>query len=158
MIAILPTAVYGQNAKKNEIVVSSNNSIFEESPVNVLDSFYSQANKNSSDRVQNTELDNVNSTYCNELSVDRRFSISRTLCNIKMNLGDYLQYFLYVGLTAATILLIWNGFKLVTSSDRDKQMTTFKKNLIYIIIWVVLLVAFYFIIDVFVSVVNLVAE
>jgi hypothetical protein len=65
---------------------------------------------------------------------------------------------MYIGLSAATILLIWNGFKLVTSSDREKQMTTFKKNLIYIIIWVVLLVAFYFIIDVFVSFVNLVGE
>jgi hypothetical protein len=56
------------------------------------------------------------------------------LCNIKANLGNYLQYVVYIGLTAATILLIRNGFKLVTASDRGKQMSEFKKNFIYIII------------------------
>lgn len=123
MIAILPTTVYGQSAKKNEIVVSSNNSIFEANPVNVLDSFYSQANKNSSDRVQNTDLDNVTSKYCTEAIANRPgFTITKTLCNIKSSIGNYLQYIMYIGLAAATILLIWNGFKLVTSSDKAKQM------------------------------------
>jgi hypothetical protein len=46
----------------------------------------------------------------------------------------------------------------VTASDRGKQMSEFKKNFIYIIIWVVLLISFYYIIDVFVSFVNLIAE
>ena len=126
MIVILPTTVYGQNAtdknQKDDMKVSSNNSIFTQNPVRVLDSFYSQANKNSSDRVQNTDLDTVTSNHCDELSVDERFTISRTLCNIKMKIGDYLQYVLYVGLAAATILLIWNGFQLVMASDKSKQM------------------------------------
>jgi 4-hydroxybenzoate polyprenyltransferase len=65
---------------------------------------------------------------------------------------------MYVGLTAATILLIRNWFKIVTSTDREKQVGVFKKNLLYIVIWVVLLIWFYYIIDIFVSVVNLVTD
>lgn len=155
MIIISPLDVYGQ---ENVYEVSHNNSIFNQNPVRALDTFHDKANNSSSNRVQRTDLDTISSGPCKELSVDGRFTITRTLCNIKASVWDYLQYIMYIGLAAATILLIWNGFKLVTSSDREKQMTTFKKNLIYIIIWVVLLVAFYFIIDVFVSFVNLVAE
>ena len=159
MIVILPSNVYGQEDGKKLYDVSHNNSVFDQNPVWVLDYFHQQANKKSSDRVQRTKLDKVESTKCDEsIAVEGSFTITRTLCNIKMHIWDYLQYVMYVGLAAATILLIWNWFKLVTASDREKQIWTFKKNLIYIIIWVVLLVAFYFIVDVFVSFVNLVAE
>ena len=156
MIIISPLGVYGQ--EKDEYAVSHNNSIFNQNPVRTLDTFHDKANNNLGDRVQRTDLDTISSGPCKELSVDGRFTITRTLCNIKASIWDYLQYIMYIGLAAATILLIWNWFKLVTSSDREKQIWTFKKNLIYIIIWVVLLVAFYFIIDVFVSLVNLVGE
>lgn len=160
MIVVLPSIVYGQeDREKWQYDVSSNNSIFNQNPVRALDSFYDKANNNLGDRVQRTDLDKISSSSrCDELSVDGRFTITRTLCNIKASVWDYLQYIMYIGLSAATILLIWNWFKLVTASDRGKQMTDFKKNLIYIIVWVVLLVAFYFIIDVFVSFVNLVVE
>jgi hypothetical protein len=47
---------------------------------------------------------------------------------------------------------------LVTASDRSKQFGVFKKNMMYIIIWVILLVAFYYILDIYISMVNLVAE
>lgn len=159
MIVILPQNVYWQ-----EVVPTSQNSqnsqysVFNNDSTDVLHYFYYEANKKSSDRVQNTELDYVNSNSCRELGVDSRFTISRTLCYIKENIGDYLQYIMYVGLSAAVIFLIWNGFQLVTASDREKQMSAFKKNLIYIIIWVILLVSFYFIINIFVSFVNLIAE
>lgn len=129
-----------------------------QNPVKIVDDIKDKANKNKSDQVQNTDYDNTSSRSCSEVSLDDRFTISRTLCNIKDHSKDYLQYIMYVWLTAATILLIWNGFKIVTSSDREKQVATFKKNLTYIIIWVVLLTGFYYIIDIFVSVVNIIAE
>lgn len=159
MIIILPTHVYGQEWD-DSYTVSHNNSIFNQSSINVLKSFYTISNKKSSDRVQRTDLDNVSSRGCTEAigGVGISFTITRTLCNIKGNIWDYLQYIMYIWLSVATILLIRNGFKLVTSSDREKQMSTFKKNLIYIIIWVILLVAFYYIIDVFVSLVNLIEK
>jgi hypothetical protein len=65
---------------------------------------------------------------------------------------------MFIWLAAATILLIWNWFKLVTSSDRGKQMTTFKKNLIYIIIWVTLLLWFYYFLDIYVWIINLFSD
>lgn len=126
------------------------------SPMDLVNQYHKETNK--TDKIQETDLDSVTSNACLELGVDWRFTLSRTLCNIKASIGDYLQYILYIWLTAATIFLIRNGFQIVTSSDKEKQMSTFKKNLIYIIIWVVLLTWFYYVIDIFVSVVNLVAE
>lgn len=155
---IMPLWVYAQN-KKSNYEVSHSNSIFIQDPVGALDTFYNKANRNWNDRVQRTDLDTVTSRACTEaINQWSRFTITNTLCYLKASIWDYLQYIMYVGLATATILLIWNWFKLVTSSDREKQMSTFKKNITYIIIWVVLLVAFYYIIDVFVSLVNLIEK
>lgn len=130
------------------------------SPVKILDEVHYQSNKNPSDDVQDTKLDVVTSKYsaCDWIAPDSRFTLTRTLCSIKANVKNYLQYVMYLGLTAATILLIRNWFKIVTAPDQGKQIWEFKKNFIYIVIWVLLLIGFYYIIDIFISVVNLVAE
>jgi hypothetical protein len=47
---------------------------------------------------------------------------------------------------------------LVVSDDKASQIKTFKKNMMNIGIWVILVVAFYIIIDIFVSIVNLIAD
>jgi hypothetical protein len=130
----------------------------DQNPVNILDHIKEKANEHPSDRVQNTKLDRVQSKRCKDISPDHRFTITYTLCNIKENIKSYLQYIIYIWLTAATIILIRNGFQLVTAEDKWKQIWVFKKNIMYIVIWVVLLVAFYYILDIFVSLVNLVAE
>jgi hypothetical protein len=130
----------------------------DQNPVNILDHIKEEANEHPSDRVQNTKLDRVQSKRCMDISPDHRFTITYTLCNIKENIKSYLQYIIYIWLTAATIILIRNGFQLVTAEDKWKQIWVFKKNIMYIVIWVVLLVAFYYILDIFVSLVNLVAE
>ena len=125
-------------------------------PMSFLENVVDKANEN--DEVQNTDLDGISSKACNELWVDGRFTFSKTLCYIKNNIKDYLDYMLYFWLTIATILIIRNGFQLVTAQDGSKQIEKFKKNMIYIVIWVVLLISFYYIIDIFISVVNLVGE
>ena len=129
----------------------------DQNPVNILDHINNKANEKQSDRVQDTKLNKVQSV-CGEISPGNGFTITKTLCNIKMNIASYLQYIIYIWLTAATIILIRNGFQLVTAEDKWKQMWVFKKNIMYIVIWVVLLVAFYYILDIFVSLVNLVLE
>lgn len=134
---------------------------FNQNPVKILDDIYDESNDNPSSTVQNTDLDKTVTSKLSEcywIAPDSRFTLTRTLCSIKANVKDYLQYVMYIGLTAATILLIRNWFKIVTASDQGKQIEQFKHNLIYIVIWVVLLIWFYYIIDIFVSVVNLVAE
>ena len=129
-----------------------------DNPVKVLETVKKNANAYKSEEVQKTQLDNTTSKYCTDIGVDDRFTFTRTLCYIKNNVWSYLQYVMFIWLAAATILLIWNWFKLVTSSDRGKQMTTFKKNLIYIIIWVTLLLWFYYFLDIYVWIINLFSD
>jgi len=133
-------------------------SFIEHNPVQLVDTIYGEANKKSSEEVQNTDLDVVSSNACSEVPAGGTYTISKTLCNLKQLSKDYIQYIMYIWLTVASILIIRNWFKIVTSSDREKQISTFKKNLTYIVIWVVLLIWFYYIIDLFVSMVNLVLE
>ncbi len=132
---------------------------FNQNPVDIVDDVKREANKKLSNDIQNTDLDVVTSKYneC-ELGLSWRYPIARTLCSIKANIKDYLQYIIYIGLAAATIFIIRNWFKIVTSSNREKELESFKNNLLYIVIWVVLLTGFYYIIDIFVSIVNLIAE
>ena len=108
--------------------------------------------------ILDTPLNDTTSKWCKDIGTDSRFTFTRTLCYVKNNMWSYLQYIMFIWLTVATILIIRNGFKLVTSSDREKQMTTFKKNLVYIIIWVVLLTWFYYFIDIYVWIINLFSD
>jgi len=129
------------------------------SPVGILEQVKNEANKKRSEEIQNTDLDNVTSTWCIDTLWDRKgFTITRTLCNIRMNIKSYLQYVVYLWLSAATIFIIRNGFRLVMAEDRGSQMKTFGKNILKILIWVILLVWFYYIIDIFTSVVNYIAD
>lgn len=124
----------------------------------ILDQSYRKANKDG-DWVQRTNINEVSYRFgCkdNVATAWEPFTLTLTLCYIKSHIWGYFQYIMYIWLAAATIFIIWNWFRIVTSQDREKQIWTFKKNLIYVIIWVVLLVAFNYIIDIFVSVVNLV--
>lgn len=128
---------------------------FENGPVRLLEEINYNANKKKSEEVQNTPRNHVTSkAWCEDLWVNSTFTLTKTLCYLKNNSGDYLQYFMYICLTVATIIIIRNWFLLVTSSDRWKQMWTFKKNMKNLIIWIILITCFYFILDVFVSMVN----
>lgn len=126
-------------------------------PIQVLDNVVDNANSNPSEDVQDTKMDTVTSML-DSCWVDSRFTFSNTLCYISNQLHYYLQYVVYIALAVATIFLIWNGFQLVVSNDKQKQIWKFKQNLINIGLWVILVIAFYIIIDIFVSVVNLIAK
>lgn len=128
-----------------------------QTPVQILGEVKESVTENPWERVQQTDLDQTSSKYdaCEWIAPDPRYTITRTLCHVKENIKDYLQYAMYIWLTAATIFLIRNGFMLVTSTDKQKQMTTFKKNITYVIIWVILLTWFYYILDILIGVVNL---
>lgn len=125
------------------------------SPVWILEDVKEAANSREWDKVQDTQLDDTTSRWCTDIGLDSRYTLTRTLCYIKNNSWSYLQYALYTWLTLATIFLIWNGFLLVTSSNREKQIGTFKTNLIYTVIWITLLLWFYYFIDIYVWVINL---
>lgn len=130
--------------------------VIKHNPVKLLDTIYYNANRTRSEEVQSTQYDFVSSTAC--ANVPGTFAISNTLCNLKSLSGSYLQYIMYIWLTVATIMIIRNWFKLVTSQDREKQIRAFRTNLVYIVIWVILLIWFYYILDFFVSTTNLIFE
>lgn len=130
--------------------VSKNN------PVKLLETVKGNANKSKYTAVQHTELDNVSSTTA--IVYTKEYTITNTLNSAKVGIRDYLQYVMYIWISGATIFLIRNAFKLVTSWDREKQMWIFKKNLTYIIIWIVLMTWFFYLISAFTGIVNLIAE
>lgn len=132
---------------------------FNQNPVELLNTVTQKSNLYYSEKVQNTALNGVNSNSCDDaISVGSNFTLTRTLCSIKQGIRPYLQYIIWAWLTGATILLIRNGFLLVTSTDRWKQIWVFKKNIIYIVVWVALIISFYWILDIFVSLINFIAE
>lgn len=131
---------------------------FGDNVADLVKKIYEDANDDASSKVQPTRLNNISSRSCQQLYLDSRYTITRTLCDLKEWSWTYLQYIIYIWITAALIFLIINGLKIVTSPDKEKQMWVFKKNIMYIIIWLVLLLAFNFILDVFVSVVALFTE
>ena len=131
---------------------------FDKNPVEILDTVKKNANRDKSNEVQDTQRDDVTSRWCKDIRLEENFTITSTLCYLKNNSWNYLQYMMYAWLTLATIFVIRNWFKLVTSPDRDKQMTTFKKNLIYIMIWVTLLLWFYYFLDIYVWIINLFSD
>lgn len=132
---------------------------FTDDPTDLLKMVHHKANEDNGSRVQVTPVNNVTSkvSYCDIAITDKRFTLTKTFCSIKLAIKWYLQYIMYIWLTGATIFIIRNWFKIVTATDKEKQIWVFKKNMINLIIWVILLTSFYFILDVFVSVVNFVA-
>ena len=85
-----------------------------------------------------------------------KYRITNTLTYFKNHIHPYIQWILYIGLTAATILLIYNGFLLVTNGANGGagEMSKVKENLMNIGIGVIILTGFYFLIDLIVAVLN----
>jgi hypothetical protein len=108
--------------------------------------------------ILDTPRNETTSKWCTDIGVDSRFTITRTLCYLKNNSWNYLQYVMFIWLVAATILIIRNWFRLVTSPNREKQINIFKKNMIYIIVWITLLLWFYYFIDIYVWIINLFSD
>lgn len=69
---------------------------------------------NSNFKTQKTQLDDVSHRSSRGSAT---YKITGTLGNISEQIEPYLQWLTFVGLTAAVILLMWNGFKLVTGSS-----------------------------------------
>ncbi|MDR0282275.1 MAG: hypothetical protein LBI53_02925 [Candidatus Peribacteria bacterium] len=74
---------------------------------------------------------------------------------MKDHIHPYIQWFVYAGLAIATILIIYNGFLMVTNVTHGKgEVSKIKDNIIYLGIGVVILTGFYYLIDIILSIVN----
>jgi hypothetical protein len=76
----------------------------------ILDSVASQANTDYS--IQETAL---NSATDQMGGYQKQYKISNTLDYLRTNIAPYLQRMVYIGLVVAVILIIYNGFLMVTN-------------------------------------------
>ena len=124
-------------------------------PVSLLDALVDKANEDG--RIQNTSMDGVTSLAAGE-SWNLSMRITNTLMWISKNIYPYIQWICFFGFILAIILLIYNGFLMVTNAlHNGGKLEKVQKNFVSIGIGVVILVGFYFLLDIIVAVINLFA-
>ncbi|MDR0650721.1 MAG: hypothetical protein LBG59_04960 [Candidatus Peribacteria bacterium] len=118
-----------------------------------MNTFVDEANKDH--KIQDTALDGVTSKSAG-YSGSIKFRITNTLEWLKNNIHPYIQWAVYLGLAIATILLIYNGFLMVTNAVNGGQgeFSKIKSNFLNIGIGVIVLTGFYYLIDIVTAVIN----
>lgn len=119
-------------------------------PIKILDTVVWKSNDDY--KIQQTSLDNVTDKQWWYAS---SYKIANTLDWLRNNINPYLQRAVYIGLSVAVILLIYNGFLMVTNAiHKEWEVVKIKKNIMNIIIGVILLTGFYFIIKLVGSIIT----
>ncbi|MFA5748367.1 MAG: hypothetical protein WC872_04655 [Candidatus Absconditabacterales bacterium] len=120
-------------------------------PVEILDQIKGKANANNYE-IQETALNGVTDL---QGSYPQQYKIANTLDYIRMNIDPYLQRIVYIGLSVAVILLIYNGLLMVTNGiHKEGDITKLKKNFINIAIGILLLTGFYFILKLIIGLIT----
>jgi len=129
---------------------SSRASKYGSDPIMILDSVVDEANDEY--KIQQTSLDNATDK---QWAYASPYKIANTLDWFRNNINPYLQRAVYIGLSLAVILLIYNGFLMVTNAvHKEWETAKIKKNIMNIVIGVVILTWFYFIIKLAVAIIN----
>ena len=119
-------------------------------PIQILKNVVSEANDDY--KIQETVLDEVTDTLW---TYSPNYKLANTLDWLRKNINPYIQYAVYIWLSVAVILLIYNGLLMVTNSLHGEwEFAKVKKNIINIVIGVIILTWFYFIIKLTVSLIN----
>lgn len=119
-------------------------------PMDVLNTVVGEANKNV--QFQETALDGVTDE---QWAYIQQYKISNTLDYLRVNIAPYLQWAVYIGLVIAVILIVYNGFLMVTHTiNKSGDFGKVKKSIGYIAIGVLLLTGFYAIIQLVVGLIN----
>ncbi|HMS90865.1 MAG TPA: hypothetical protein PKC87_01465, partial [Candidatus Absconditabacterales bacterium] len=140
-LSVVPVFSFAQNENRGK---------YGENPIQILDNVVSEANDEY--KIQQTALDSATDKQGAYAST---YKIANTLDWLRNNINPYLQWAVYIGLSIAVILLIYNGFLMVTNSiHKEGETAKIKKNIINIAIGVIVLTGFYFIIKLAVSLIN----
>ena len=115
------------------------------SPKQLVESVHTIANKDF--QIQQTKLDGIESRW--------KYKITSTLEYIRKNIFPYIQWIVFIGLSIGAIMLIWNGFKLVTQSVSGDKVAEIKKDIQSVLIGVVILTSFLIIIRLTLGVLNI---
>lgn len=119
------------------------------SPIEILDRVAGEANVEY--KIQDTALDNVND---DQGAFASKYKMANTLDSIRIKIAPYLQWMFYIGLSIATILIVYYGILLMTGalSGEDIKKTIGKiKN---IAIGVAILTGFALIIRIFIAIMS----
>ena len=144
----LYTLKYGTTMKKGN---PWNDLIENRSPREMLDKVVYDAN--AIDQYQETAMDGVTSR--DESCVNGWGRITNTLCWVKNHIHPYIQWIVYLGLTLSVILLIYNGFKMVTNvMHGEGDFWKIKTNILYIGLWIIILTGFYYLLDIVMAIIN----
>lgn len=120
------------------------------SPEEVVATIADRANEDL--KIQETKFDKIH----NKWSYGKNYQMTNTLEWIRKNIQPYLQWIIYIGLAGATILLIWNGFRLVTNSAiKWGDIKTVKWNIQSILLGVLIMTSFLIIIKIVMAVMNM---
>jgi len=121
-------------------------------PSKILDKVVDKADQDY--EIQETALEGVTDK---QWPYAKEYKIANTLDYFKNNIQPYIQRAVYVWLTAAVVLLIYNWFLMVTGSLHSEWDTAkVKKNITNIAIWVIVLTWFYVIIKLMVAIINMI--
>ncbi len=94
--------------------------------------------------VQDTQLDDVSSGWD---------WVSWTLESVWESIWPYINWAVFIWLSIAVILLIYNWILLMTTSMNDSVIWKVKTRITYLVIWIVLITWFYFVIAIVVSII-----
>lgn len=145
IIGIAGLGFLGTNAQITDTVIWRGSS-----PEEIATTIAGKANEDQ--KVQDTKFDKIN----NQWSYGKNYQITNTLEWIRNNIQPYIQWTLYIGLVGATILLIRNGFKMVTGSAiGGGDLKTTKENIKSILVGVLIMGGFLVIIKIVNAIVNL---
>lgn len=103
----------------------------------ILDSVHREANEGNP--IQDTALDTVSHT---DGAYGAKYRLANTFDSIRKKIAPYVDWMLYIGLSVAVILLIWQGLQLVIG----KTLSDIRKPLINILSGTAILVGVYMII------------
>ena len=125
-------------------------SIYGSEPIQILDSVASEANDEY--RIQETQLDDISPL---QWSYASQYRLTNTLDSMRQNIWPYINRAYYIGLAAAVLLLVFNGFLMVTNSLHGKgDLWESKKRLVNIVLWVIVLTGIYAIVRIFMSLIG----
>ncbi|MBS8121752.1 hypothetical protein [Candidatus Vampirococcus lugosii] len=96
--------------------------------------------------VQDTELDNVGGD-----------GVYGVLDSLRQNVGPYINWIVFIGLSVAVILIIYNGILLITQSMDESVLGKVKTRITYLVFGVIILTGFYFILAIVGSIIANVA-
>lgn len=140
-VYVLPSFGFAQSGSRGK---------YWDDPIKILDKVVWKANDDY--KIQQTALDNATDKQWGYAS---SYKIANTLDWLRNNINPYLQRAVYIGLSLAVILLIYNGFLMVTNAaHKEWEAAKIKKNIMNIAIWVIILTGFYFIIKLVVALIN----